>query len=78
MAAEFERVLKLLARWDRKPRRPERQTAADGRREPWSFEGAIALLNRRLAALGMEVPPLPADVAARYDGPDESEGEGAP
>jgi hypothetical protein len=78
MAAEFERVLKLLARWDRKPRRPERQAALDGRREPWSFEGAIALLNRRLAALGMEVPPLPAEIAARYDGPDESEGEGAP
>lgn len=76
MAAEFERVLKLLARWDRKPRRPERQTAHDGRQEPWSFEGAIALLERRLAALGMEVPPLPSDVAARYDG--EDGGEGAP
>jgi hypothetical protein len=76
MAAEFERVLKLLARWDRKPRRPERQTTPDGRRESWSFEGAIALLSRRLAALGLEVPPLPSDVAARYDG-EASEGEGA-
>jgi hypothetical protein len=79
MAAEFERVLKLLARWDRKPRRPERQASPDGRREPWSFEGAIALLNRRLAALGMEVPPLPPEIAARYDGPgdDEKDGEDA-
>jgi hypothetical protein len=77
LAAEFERVLKLLARWDRKPRRPERQASPDGRREPWSFEGAIALLNRRLARLGMEVPPLPTEIAARYDGPAESEGEGA-
>lgn len=78
LAAEFERVLKLLARWDRKPRRPERQAGPDGRLENWSFEGAIALLNRRLAALGMEVPPLPTEIAVRYDGPDESEGEGAP
>ncbi|WP_324750421.1 hypothetical protein SH591_02775 [Sphingomonas sp. LY54] len=77
MAAEFERVLKLLARWDRKPRRPERHAAPDGRQEPWSFEGAIALLNRRLAALGMAVPPLPSGVAARYDG-EAGEGEGAP
>ncbi|MEA1013687.1 hypothetical protein [Sphingosinicella sp. LY1275] len=77
MTAEFERVLKLLARWDRKPRRPERHAAPDGQREPWSFEGAIALLNRRLAALGMEVPPLPTDLAARYDDPG-ADGERAP
>jgi len=73
LAAEFERVLKLLSRWDRKGRRPERLNAADG--SVWTFDAAIALLDKRLSALGVAVPPLPAAEAARFDSGGE---EGVP
>jgi hypothetical protein len=63
-------VLKLLARWDRKARRPD-ATAAPGGRRVWTFEGAIELLDKRLKALGHAVPPLPPDLAGRYDGSPE-------
>jgi hypothetical protein len=72
IAAEFERVMKLLARWDRKARRPDSQASPGGGRRVWTFEVAIALLDKRLKALGLAVPPLPPEVAARYDGPPES------
>lgn len=68
MAAEFERVLKLLARWDRKRRAPDRQAQPDGRRKVWTFDSAIELLDKRLKALGVEALPLPSQEAARYDG----------
>jgi hypothetical protein len=66
-AAEFERILKLLARRDRKPRRPEREAGAGSGRRGWTFDAAMALLDRRLKALGIAVPLLPTDAAARYD-----------
>jgi hypothetical protein len=69
MADEFERVLKLLARFDRKPRRPEREAAPGSRRRVWTFEDAIALLEDRLKALGVALPALPPGAAERYDGP---------
>jgi hypothetical protein len=68
VSAEFERVMKLLARWDRKERRPDSE-AGGGR--IWTFEGAIELLDKRLKALGMAVQPLPDELAERYDGPEE-------
>jgi hypothetical protein len=65
IAAEFDRVIKLLSRWDRKPRGPERRAAAGSLRQVWTFDAAIALLDRRLAALAIFVPDLPE--AGRYD-----------
>lgn len=65
-AAEFERVLKLLDRADRKARRPKRTSG--GRHKVWTFDAAMALLDERLQALGVPVPALPPEVAARYDG----------
>lgn len=67
-AAEFERVLKLLDRADRKARRPKRMSG--GRHKVWTFDAAMALLDERLGALAVPVPPLPAEAAARYDGED--------
>ncbi|MEA3061671.1 MAG: hypothetical protein QOJ94_1452 [Sphingomonadales bacterium] len=49
-AAEFDRTMKLLARVDRKPRAPDRYGPRHGR---WTFEQAIALLEKRLDALGV-------------------------
>lgn len=74
--AEFERVMKLLARRDRKPRRPDRET--NGARRVWTAEAAIATIERRLAALGVAVAPLPAAVAERYDGGGDLEGGPVP
>jgi hypothetical protein len=66
--AEFDRTMKLLARWDRKPRRPEGRFAPDGRRQQWTFEQAIAALDKRLRALGLrKTPPMGGD----EDGNDE-------
>jgi hypothetical protein len=56
-AAEFDRIMKLLARWDRKPRRAECGFKLGGRRQKWTFEDAIVLLRRRLKALGLLPPP---------------------
>jgi DNA-binding transcriptional regulator YdaS (Cro superfamily) len=66
MAQEFERVMKHLARWDRKgggvgprPRPPVESQA-------WTFDQAIAALDKRLRALGYIKPG---------DGPDPPEGK---
>lgn len=67
-AAEFERVMKLLDRRDRKARGPEQSASPGSPRRVWTFDAAIALLDKRLKALGMAAPPLPPDIAARYDG----------
>jgi hypothetical protein len=70
-AAEFERMLKLLARRDRKARRPRRTSG--GPHKVWTFDAAIELLDKRLEALGIQVPALPPEVAARLDGEGEAE-----
>jgi hypothetical protein len=54
--AEFDRTMKLLARLDRKPRRPDHHGPRHGR---WTFEQAIALLEKRMRALGLIKGPLP-------------------
>jgi hypothetical protein len=66
MAQEFERVMKLLQRWDRKGGgvgpRPRPPVAA----EAWTFDDAIAALEKRLTALGFIKPgegPDPPDKA---------------
>jgi hypothetical protein len=55
--AEFDRTMKLLARWDRKPRRAERGFKPGGRRQAWTFDMAMILLRDRLKALGLLPPP---------------------
>jgi hypothetical protein len=57
--AEFERVMRLLDRRDRKPRSPESAFRQDGRRQPWTFESAIVLLANRMHGLGLLRSLLP-------------------
>ncbi|HET9639702.1 MAG TPA: hypothetical protein VFP12_10880 [Allosphingosinicella sp.] len=64
--AEFDRIMKLLARYDRKPHRPASNFTPGGRRQHWTFEDAIVLLDKKLRALGLRSP----DPA-----PEEEEGE---
>jgi hypothetical protein len=68
ISQEFDRVMKLLARWDRRGEaRPGRRGVRHGRQQAWSFEEAIALLDKRLRALGVRrdilAPPPPAQGA---------------
>ncbi|HLL31598.1 MAG TPA: hypothetical protein VK403_11425 [Allosphingosinicella sp.] len=58
--AEFDRTMKLLARWDRKHGGLGAREVRHGRMRSMSFEDAIDLLDRRLRALGLrtgEPPP---------------------
>jgi hypothetical protein len=57
--AEFDRTMKLLARWDRKPRRADHDFKPGGRRQAWTFDMAIKALARKLEALGIPLPPPP-------------------
>lgn len=60
MAKEFERVMQLLARMDRRDGRIGTRTVSHGRQKRWSFDEAIALLDKKLRALGARyhiVPP---------------------
>jgi hypothetical protein len=52
--AEFDRTMKLLARHDRKPRRPERGFSEGGRRRKMTFDMAMVLLDKRLRGLGLK------------------------
>ena len=52
MAQEFERVMKLLARWDRKGGGIGPRPRAPAPKEAWTFEEAIEALEKRLRALG--------------------------
>lgn len=54
--AEFDRIMKLLDRFDRKPRRPDSRFTPGGRRQRWTFEEAIELLDKKLNALGVPRP----------------------
>ncbi|HEX8621168.1 MAG TPA: hypothetical protein VF718_04290, partial [Allosphingosinicella sp.] len=59
LAQEFERVMKLLNRYDRRDGRIAAREVGHGRRQRWTFEQAIDLLDRKLDALGMPraLPP---------------------
>ena len=63
---EFDRVMKLLARWDRKSRHPDTRFTPGGRRQRWSFDEAIVLLDKKLRALGVRRGPVPAKVLEDY------------
>jgi hypothetical protein len=64
-AAEFDRIMKLLARWDRKPRRCDSRFKPGGRRQRWTFDMAIRLLDKKLRALGVPRTPLPPEDGGR-------------
>ena len=53
MAQEFERVMKLLARYDRRDGRIAARQVGPGHLQVASFEEAIAELDRKLRALGV-------------------------
>lgn len=67
LADEFERVLKLLSRRDRRKRAPAAVV-----REAWTFDAAIELLARRLEALDIPVQPLAPAAARRFGGAGET------
>ena len=54
-AQEFERVLKLLQRWDRKHGAIGARRVAPGRRQRSTFEEAIEALDRKLATLDIPI-----------------------
>lgn len=59
--AEFDHVMKLFARWGRQPRRPDRHFRPDGRRQRWTFDQAITLLDKKLRAMGARTDAPPPD-----------------
>jgi hypothetical protein len=52
MAAEFERVMQLLGRWDRRNGGVGAREVRPGRQRRWSFDEAIVALDKKLRALG--------------------------
>ncbi len=56
--AEFDRIMKLLDYFDRKPNRPATRFRPDSRHAPWSFERAIKTLDKALDALGDRRTPF--------------------
>lgn len=59
LAQEFERVMKLLARYDRKDGRVAAREVGHGSRQRWPFADAIEALDKKLGALGMRQRLLP-------------------
>jgi hypothetical protein len=61
LAQEFERVMKLLARYDRRDGRVGRREVGQGHRQRWSIEESIEALDNKLRALGVRrgIRPAP-------------------
>lgn len=57
---EFDRVMKLLERWDRRGGRIGARAVSHGHRAAVPFDEAIEALARRLRALDIPIPRLPA------------------
>lgn len=64
LAQEFERVMKLLARYDRRGGRVGTAERVPAAHQAWTWDEAIAALDKRLRALGL-----------RSDDPEEDPGE---
>lgn len=58
--------MRLLARHDRKPRHPDTRFTPGGRRQPWTFDQAIAALDKKLRAMGVRRIVVPPEVAEDY------------
>jgi hypothetical protein len=63
MPREFDRVLRLLARYERKTGRIGFRERSHGRDARWSFDDAMALLDRKLRALGARRGIAPPPIA---------------
>jgi hypothetical protein len=55
-AEDFDRVMKLLARWDRRGTEPGRREQRPSAERAWTFDEAILALEKRLRALGFIKP----------------------
>jgi hypothetical protein len=76
VAEEFDRVLKLLDRWDRRNGRLGVRSVAPEKRKALSFDEAIVLLETKLRNLDIPILTLPPDIAERYDGAESEEIDG--
>lgn len=63
IAQEFDQVIRLLARYERKSGRIGLRAPGPGRERRMSFDEAIALLDRKLRALGVRRGVVPPDAA---------------
>lgn len=52
---EFDRALKLLARWERRDGSLGPRRAEPGAKKSWTFEDAIAALEKKLRAIGVPI-----------------------
>jgi hypothetical protein len=73
VSEEFDRVMKLLDRWDRRNGRLGVRNVAPEKRPALSIDEAIDLLEKKLRNLDIPILKLPPDIAARYDGEPEPE-----
>jgi len=62
---EFDRVLRLLARYERKSGRIGLRSVGPGRERRWTFDEAIALLDKKIRALGVRYNVVPPEDLAR-------------
>lgn len=75
-ALEFERVMKLLARYDRKGGRIASREHQASASRTWSFEDAIKALDRALDSLGTRRAPFPPHLLEDKSGNGGSGGNG--
>jgi len=66
ISQEFERVMKLLQRWDRHNGRAGPRAPGRGHETRWTFEESLALLEKKLRNMGVPIEPLPSG----YERPD--------
>jgi hypothetical protein len=75
MTQEFDRMLKLLTRYERRNGRIGSRRVDPGREARWSFDDAVRLLDRKLRALGLRHGIVPPDDPPRLPPPGEAEAE---
>ena len=66
--AEFERILKLLDRWDRRNGCIGPRAVAHGSLKRWTFDDAIEALEKKLMALGYDAPDAAGSLSPTGDG----------
>ncbi|MGA9583635.1 MAG: hypothetical protein WBR13_16880 [Allosphingosinicella sp.] len=74
-ALEFERVMKLLARYDRKSGRVASREHQPSASRAWSFEDAIKALDKALDSLGTRRAPFPPNLLEGKTGDGGGDGE---